>query len=146
MLYEDEKVLTIEEYEKIAKEYMRSFGENQFRLINAEDDREKVEKTALCLSTVSRSLFCLGGFLNTSQLYALTSKQIKIFGKLYNIKLPSAKMPRGDKTQIFLQYNGQESALILALFELSKSSNRCEEIERMLVDRLVLSKNIFARK
>ena len=146
MLYEDEKVLTIDEYEKIAREYMRSYGENQFKFINAEDDKEKVDNAAFYFSAVSRSLFCLGGFLNTSRLYALTCKQIKAFEELYGVKLPNTCLPRGDKPKLFLQYNGYESALILALFELSRSSNHSAELERMIVDRLVLCKNIYACK
>ncbi len=143
MLYEDDKILTIDEYEKIAREYMNSFGENRFKLINAEDDSEKVEKAIQYFSTVNRLLFCLGGFLNTFRLYTLTCKQIKAFEEIYNIKLPFTPAPKGDKSKIFLRYIGNESGLIMSLFELSKTSNHGGELERMITDRLILSKNIF---
>lgn len=146
MLYEDDKILTIDEYQKLAQEYLKALDENNFKLISAEDDMPLVKELFENYSQVSRCLFCLGGFLNTSRLYSLTCKQIKTLQEIYNLKMPKALTVSNDKTKIFLHYLGCESSLILSLIKLSKTSKNIDILERMIIDRLVLTKNIFQKK
>lgn len=143
MLYEDDKILTIDEYEKLAKEYLKSFNDKEFKLISAIDDKNLIQDVLMDFSLISRTLFCLGGFLNTSRLYSLTCKQVKTLQEMYQTSLPNANIPFKDKTKLFLFYIGCENSLILNLLSLSRTSQNSDKIERMIIDRLVLSKNIF---
>ena len=145
MLYEDDKILTIDEYEKVAREYLKAIEENKIELIKVEDDSSLIEEVLHSFACVSRSLFCLGGFLNTSRLYSLTCKQIKTLQEIYNCKMPQAVLPSYDKTKLFLHFVGCESGLILSLNNLAKSSNNAQVLEKMINDRLILCKNIFMK-
>ena len=145
MLYEDDKILTIDEYEKLAREYLTAIEENKIELINVEDDSALIDEMFHSFACVSRALFCLGGFLNTSRLYSLTSKQIKTLQEIYSLKLPHVVLPSYDKTKLFLHFVGCESGLILSLIKLAKSSNNAQVLEKMISDRLVLCKNIFMK-
>ncbi len=145
MLYEDDKILTIDEYEKLAKEYLKAFSDNEFKLIRATDDKNLVQNALTDFALVCRSLFCLGGFLNTSRLYSLTCKQIKSMQEIYQTIPPKVTVPYRDKTRLFLYYLGCENSLILNLINLAKTSQNCDKIEHIIYDRLVLSKNIFLK-
>ena len=145
MLYEDDKILTIEEYEALAREYLKKAEENKIELIKVEDDAAMVEELFCCFARVNQCLFCLGGFLSTGCIYSLTCKQIKTLKQLYDCQLPQVVLPRQDKAKLFLHFVGCESALILSLTSLAKSSNKAQVFERMISDRLVQCKNIFMK-
>ena len=146
MIYEDDKILTMEEYEELAKQYYQSYNKNEFKFINTSEDEVLLDLVFNYFSLVNQSLFRLGGFLNTSKLYTLTNKQIKIFLNLYNKKLPFLSIKQCDKTNTFLNYIGLESQLLLNLINLARIDKNEDIINRIINDRLIAIKNIFLNK
>lgn len=146
MIYEDDKILTMEEYEELAKQYYQSYNKNEFKFINTCEDEVLLDLVFNSFSLVNQSLFRLGGFLNTSKLYMLTNKQIKIFLNLYNKKLPFLSIKQCDKTNTFLNYIGLESQLLLNLINLARIDKNEDIINRIINDRLIAIKNIFLNK
>ncbi len=146
MIYEDDKILTMEEYEELAKQYYQSYNKNEFKFINTSEDEVLLDLVFNSFSLVNQSLFRLGGFLNTSKLYTLTNKQIKIFLNLYNKKLPFLSIKQCDKTNTFLNYIGLESQLLLNLINLARIDKNEDIINRIINDRLIAIKNIFLNK
>ena len=146
MIYEDDKILTMEEYEELAKQYYHSYNKNEFKFINTSEDEMLLDLVFNYFSLVNQSLFRLGGFLNTSKLYTLTNKQIKIFLNLYNKKLPFLSIKQCDKTNTFLNYIGLESQLLLNLINLARIDKNEDIINRIINDRLIAIKNIFLNK
>ena len=146
MIYEDDKILTMEEYEELAKQYYQSYNKNEFKFINTSEDEVLLDLVFNPFSLVNQSLFRLGGFLNTSKLYTLTNKQIKIFLNLYNKKLPFLSIKQCDKTNTFLNYIGLESQLLLNLINLARIDKNEDIINRIINDRLIAIKNIFLNK
>ena len=141
MIYEDDKILTMEEYEELAKQYYQSYNKNEFKFINTSEDEVLLDLVFNSFSLVNQSLFRLGGFLNTSKLYTLTNKQIKIFLNLYNKKLPFLSIKQCDKTNTFLNYIGLESQLLLNLINLARIDKNEDIINRIINDRLIAIKN-----
>lgn len=146
MLYEDDKILTIEEYQKLAQEYLNATKNNHFKFICSDDNQSLVVDVFNNFALVGRNLFYLGGFLNTGRLYSLTCKQIKSLQEIYNFPIPKVSVPFFDKTKIFLNYLGCESALILSLIKLKECDQNCDLIDKILTDRLILTKNLFQKK
>ena len=143
MIYEDDKILSLEEYEDLAKKYYQSLKDRDVKFVDLRENEELIKETMSSFSLVNQCLFRLGGFLNTSKLYFLTNKQIKIFKTLYDVTSDIVNLNFKDKTKTFLQYIGLESQLILNLIDLAKKDKNQEVLDRIINDRLVLLKNIF---
>ena len=143
MIYEDDKILSLEEYEDLAKKYYQSLKNHDVKFVDLRENEELIKETMSSFSLVNQCLFRLGGFLNTSKLYFLTNKQIKIFKTLYDVTPDIVNLNFKDKTKTFLQYIGLESQLILNLIDLAKKDKNQEVLDRIINDRLVVLKNIF---
>ena len=77
MEYNDEQVLSLQDYEKIAKAYAK--GVRNFKIISLdnEETQKLIEPIFELLYSIKASLFVLGGFLGTSKFYSLNERQIK---------------------------------------------------------------------
>lgn len=139
MNYNDEELLNIEEYEKMAKAYASALKSQGFRIVQMEDSYvdglageviESLYKIKVCL-------FTLGGFLNTSSFYSLNERQIKkislIFDKSSN---PTQYRPPYDKTKCLLCFLSEEFKLIKKLINLSENSNYESQIKDIVNARL----------
>ena len=149
MEYNDEKLLSISEYEIMAKAYSQKLKEKGFFFVQI-DGRENNELIAECyklLLKLKSSLFFLGNFLGTGRMYALNERHIKLFQTLFpecdNVERYKI---RGDKTKCFLNMLSLESQLLIKLVDLSQNSPFSSQIDRMLNERLRLSSEIYKIK
>lgn len=148
MEYNDEKLLSISEYETMAKAYSQKLKENGFVFVEI-DARNNDALICECFDLFLKlrsSLFFLGNFLGTGRLYSLNERQIKTFRTLY----PDCEMRRfkirGDKIKCFLNTLSLEFCLISKLNLLAKQSPLSSQLERMINERLLLSSEIYLIK
>ena len=89
MKYDDEKLLSIEEYEVMAKAYSQALKDKGFIFvqIDGRDNEEIIAETFNLLIKIKSLLFHLGNFLNTGHLYSLNERHIKIFQTMYRALL-----------------------------------------------------------
>lgn len=140
MNYKDDIILTIEEYENIAKKYNESLKKNGFKIIKVDNEKNKelIVQTLSLMSEIKSYLFRLGGAFNTGKIYSLNERQIKKMTILFDSPLISTKLQLLDKNKTFLSYISLEFKLIKNLIELKEQSNFESELNRMLNDRLTL--------
>ena len=146
MEYNDEKMSSLEQFERAAKEYAKALNESGFKIIkiNERDKQELVDKIMLLFSQIKLLLFRLGGYLGTGKLYFLTEKQSKKLAILWDEPITkNIKIPLLDKTKTFLKYLGCEFALIKNLIVIKDQSNFESDITRIINDRLTILERIF---
>ena len=144
MDYFDEKLLTTEQYEQIAKAYSKAMKQKGYMIIQVDNEknRELIIQTFEILAKIRSCLFRLGGFLNTSKMFSLNERQIKKMSIIFDCELPSYNITTGDKTKTFLMYLSFESLLIKNLIELKDQSSFENDINRIINDRLILLNQI----
>ena len=144
MDYKDDVILTIEQYENIAKKYSESLKKNGFKIIKVDNEKNKelINQILSLMSKIKSSLFRLGGFFNTSKIYSLNERQIKKMIILFDTSLPIENLQFLDKKKTFSNYIILEFRLIKNLIELKEQSNFESEINRMLNERLTLLSNL----
>lgn len=144
MNYKDDVILTIEQYENIAKKYSESLKKNGFKIIKVDNEKNKelINQILSLMSKIKSSLFRLGGFFNTSKIYSLNERQIKKMIILFDIPLPFENFQFLDKKKTFSNYITLEFRLIKNLIELKEQSNFESELNRILNDRLTLLSNL----
>ncbi len=146
MKYNDEQILSLQEYEIMAKEYTNSLKKRGFIFVqvDSEEVSQLIDETFNLLAMNKTCLFLMGGFLNTSSFYSLNERQIKklriIFD--YGKTLPTFKF-RHDKTECFLKFVGIEARIIKNLLNLSEKTNYEHELKTICQDRLTTMANIF---
>ncbi len=146
MEYKDEQILSIEQYETIAKAYCNALKKRGYKFIKVENEKnqELIEQTFITLSKIKTCLFLMGGFLNTSSLYSLNERQIKKLRIILDYESPLKPFQmKHDKTMCFIKLIGFESELIKLLLILEEESNFENEIKKMIDDRLTLFSTIF---
>lgn len=144
MDYKDDVILTIEQYENIAKKYSESLKKNGFKIIKVDNKKNKelINQILSLMSKIKSSLFRLGGFFNTSKIYSLNERQIKKMIILFDTSLPIENLQFLDKKKTFSNYIILEFRLIKNLIELKEQSNFESEINRILNERLTLLSNL----
>lgn len=146
MEYNDEPILSINEYENMAKAYNEGMKERGFIFVRVdrEMNEQMVEEMFDLFFKINRCLFLMGGFLNTSSMYSLTDRQIKRMRTLfdYNQPMPNYKF-KPDKTSCFLKYIALEFRLLKCLLNMKNHSNYDVQIEQIINDRLIALGNAF---
>lgn len=149
MRYDDEPILSIDEYEVMAKAYSASLKKKGFVIVHIDNEknRELIYQTFDCLYKIKSCLFMLGGFLNTSKLYSMNERQMKKLAVIFDYNEPPIqyRVPT-DKTLCFLEFVGLESLLIKNLIELSEQSNFELEIKEIINYRLNTTNKLFNLK
>lgn len=147
MQYNDDVILNIEDYEKMAKAYASALKSHGFMIVQVEDSevKELYREVFDSLYKIKACLFALGGFLNTSPFYSLNERQIKklslIFdyeGSLINFRPPY------DKTKCLLCFLSQECLLIKSLIKLAESCNYESQIKDIINSRLAKLSDILS--
>ena len=144
--YSDDKLLSIEEYEKIAKAYSSALKNRGFMIvqINDEESQKLLQEVFFQLFTIKTHLFTLGGFLNTSKFYSLNERQIKKLSILFdfNDKISVERTSR-DKTKCLLAFLSTECLLIKNLILLAERCNYESQIRDIINSRLTLLSQIL---
>lgn len=147
MEYNDEQVLSINDYEIMAKAYASELKKRGFMVVQVDsgETKELAENLFEKLLKIKSLLFSLGGFLNTSQFYSLNERQIKKLALLFdaNLSTPHISIPR-DKTKCFLLFLSTEFSVIKNLIELAEKSNYESELKKLIDARLSLLSQILS--
>ena len=146
MNYNDEKLLSIDEYEVMAKAYSAHLRDKGFIFIqvDSEENNELIAEVNELFAQIKSSLFFLGNFLGTGRLYTLTDRQIKLFQTIYpDCTQANSYKIRGDKTKCFLNMIALESTLISKLLTLSENSPFFKQIDTMIRERLYVCGEIY---
>lgn len=139
MEYNDEAILSIGDYEQMAKAYAMALKSKGFMIVQVSDGqmREQVEEIFERLFKIKSLLFALGGFLNTSQFYSLNERQIKKLALLFDFQgSPTTTRPPRDKTKCFLAFLAEECLLIKNLISLAENSNYENHVKDLVSTRL----------
>ncbi len=146
MKYNDEQILSIDEYEAMAKAYSNALKKHGFVFVKVDNEKnqELIVNVFELLSKIKSCLFLMGGFLNTSTLYSLNERQIKRLRVIFDYEEPLTNHHyRRDKTSCFLVFIGLESQLLKVLLQLSEESNFEFELKKIINDRLSALSTIF---
>lgn len=141
MEYNDEKILSISDYEVMAKAYAEQLKKRGFMLvqIDSPESKQLCDECIELMMEIKSQLFALGGFLNTSKIYSLNERQIKKLALLYDCTpTPIKSVYISDKTKLFLSFLSNEFALLKTLIELSSKTNFESEISKIINSRLIL--------
>ena len=147
MEYNDEPILSLQDYELMAREYDSALHKRGFIFVQVDDEQTNamVEVAFLVLAEIKACLFNLGGFLNTSTMYSLNERHIKKLRVIFDYDKPLATFKlRRDKTYCFLRYIGLECKLLKCLLALSERTNYERELKKIYEDRLTTLASIFA--
>ncbi len=146
MEYNDERILSAQEYELMAKEYAKSIKNKGFIFvqIDSEEVSNLAEETFSYLAKSKACLLTMGGFLNTSSFYSLNERQIKKLRIIFDYDKPLENYKtKHDKTACFLMFIGLEARILKNLMQLSEKSNFERELKIIYQDRLTMLENIF---
>lgn len=146
MNYNDDKILSIEEYETMAKAYSDALKEKGFMFVKIDNrkNEELIDNIFSQLAKIKTNLFYMGGFLNTSQFYSLNERQIKKMRIIFDYDQPINTLAMNrDKTINFLNFISNEAILLKQLIKISSQSNFENEIINIVNDRLNLLGEIF---
>ncbi len=146
MNYNDDKILSIEEYEAMAKAYSDALKEKGFMFVKIDNrkNEELIDNIFSQLAKIKTNLFYMGGFLNTSQFYSLNERQIKKMRIIFDYDQPINTLAMNrDKTINFLNFISNEAILLKQLIKISSQSNFENEIINIVNDRLNLLGEIF---
>ena len=106
MEYNDEPILSLQDYELMAREYASALHKRGFIFVQVDDEQTNamVEEAFQVLAEIKACLFNLGGFLNTSTMYSLNERHIKKLRVIFDYDKPLATFKlRRDKTYCFLR-------------------------------------------
>ena len=145
MSYEDDKLLSIEEYEKMALAYSKARKNSEiFLKVEEIKNQSLIDDIFDDMAMIRTCLFNMAGFLNTSRLYSLNERQIKKMRVIFDYEKPlkTCKIKR-DKTLNFLCFIGKEASLIKHLIDISTLSSFEQQLLNIINDRLSLISEIF---
>ena len=146
-MYKDEQILSVNEYEKIAKAYADALKKKRLKIVHSEDffDERLVESIFEKFSIIKACLFALGGFMNTSSFYSLNERQMKKFNIIFDTySFPHKTAPFRDKTKCFISFISNEFSLINDLIKIAEQSSFEEEIKNMTTQRLSIISSLLA--
>ncbi|MBE7074134.1 MAG: hypothetical protein E7379_03485 [Clostridiales bacterium] len=146
MNFIDDKLLSIKEYEVMAKAYADALQKNGFKIINAQEiDENLLNDTFSTFAEIKSLLLALGGFLNTSPFYSLNERQIKKLTIMFDREGIELRTPKlRDKTKNFLSFLSCEFSLIKNLFQIAEKSTFESDIKHIINQRLSLLSQILA--
>lgn len=146
MEYNDDAIMTPEEYGQLAKAYAESQKSPGFVFVKLDRDRERevLGEVFSLLGTLKSNLFALGGFLGTGALFNLNNKHVERLERLFDAEF-SFKQQRfmADKTKCFLNMLSLEARAINKLLELALCSPHVDEIVGMIKERTELVGSLF---
>lgn len=146
MEYNDEPILSLQDYEVMAKEYNKSLKKRGFIFVQIDnyEVEQLVEETFNLLANSKACLFVMGGFLNTSSFYSLNERQIKKMRIIFDYEKPLKTFRlKHDKTTCFLTFVGLEIRILKNLLLLCEKSNFEREIRTIYQDRISNLEQIF---
>lgn len=146
MEYNDEKFLSIEEYQLMAKAYTDALKQKGFKLVTSLSPNEaEVLSLIEKLYKAKALLLCLGGFLGTGRVYSLNERQIDKTLIIFDAQpFQQAKVKSRDKTKCFLEFLSNEFALINQLNLIAEQTSFEQEIKNMTTQRLNLLSEILS--
>ncbi len=145
-MYNDEQLLSISDYENLAKAYSSALKSKGFMVvqIDSEENRILLNETFNNLYSIKSYLFSLGGFLNTGKFYSLNERQVKKLSVLFDYERQDFKInPPHDKTKCLLKFLSCECQLIKNLITLSDRTNYESQLRDMINARLNLLSEIL---
>ena len=146
MEYNDEQILSVEDYEVMAKAYASTMKSKGFIFIQVDSIVVKalIEETFDFLAEIKTCLFIMGGFLNTASFYSLNERQIKKLRIIFDYSSPLQTFKlKHDKTLCFLRFLGLEAKVLKNLLSLAEKTNYETELKKMVDDRLITLGNTF---
>ena len=146
MQYNDEQILSVEDYEVMAKAYASTMKSKGFIFIQVDSSVVKalIEETFDFLAEIKTCLFIMGGFLNTASFYSLNERQIKKLRIIFDYSSPLQTFKlKHDKTLCFLRFLGLEAKVLKNLLSLAEKTNYETELKKMVDDRLITLGNTF---
>ncbi len=146
MEYNDEQILSVEDYEVMAKAYASTMKSKGFIFIQVDSSVVKalIEETFDFLAEIKTCLFIMGGFLNTASFYSLNERQIKKLRIIFDYSSPLQTFKlKHDKTLCFLRFLGLEAKVLKNLLSLAEKTNYETELKKMVDDRLITLGNTF---
>lgn len=146
MEYNDEQILSVEDYEVMAKAYASTMKSKGFIFIQVDSSVVKalIEETFDFLAEIKTCLFIMGGFLNTASFYSLNERQIKKLRIIFDYSSPPQTFKlKHDKTLCFLRFLGLEAKVLKNLLSLAEKTNYETELKKMVDDRLITLGNTF---
>lgn len=146
MEYNDERLQSQEDYQKLATAYADALKQNGFQIISvSQPHQQDIEEIFGNLYKIKSLLFCMGGFLGTSAFYSLNERQLEKFKLIFEYtSCPSSPIKTRDKTKCFLSFVSTELSLINQLNTIAEQSPFENEIKRMVTQRLTSLSKILA--
>lgn len=146
MNYNDEKLLSPQAYQEMAKAYQKTLQDKGFVFVSLDNSKEEafLHEVMELFYNIKNNLFALGGFLGTGTLYNLNEKEIAKMQSLYNkeFDLPQKSFSH-DKVKSFLSLLSLESKLINKLLSLAENSSYSSEIFSIIKERTQLSASLY---
>jgi len=146
-MYNDEGLLPVEDYEKMAKAYANMLKQKGLKIINIQEeiDQTIIHEIFDKLLNIKSLLFAMGGFLNTSRFYSLNERHINKLSIMFDYEFsPSQGLKSHDKTKCFLSFTSCEFALIKLLLSILDKTVFERDIKNIINDRLSLISQILA--
>ena len=145
MEYNDERLQSQEDYQKLATAYADALKEKGFQIISiSRPSQQDIAAVFEKLYKIKSLLFCMGGFLGTSTFYSLNERQLEKFKLIFEYISPhSSSIKTHDKTKCFLSFISAELSLINQLNTIAEQSPFEIEIKRMITQRLISLSNIL---
>lgn len=146
MRYEDDRLLSLDEYAVMAKAYSDGLKKQGFMFIqvDARENDELVNEIFEIFTQIASLLKYLNGFLGTDRLLKLTQKQLSAYQVMYpSCELSISYRIRGDKTRCFLHLLSLESKLLGRLLILIERSPFSNHLSSFVKERLYLCGEIY---
>ncbi len=146
-MYNDEQLLSINDYENLAKAYSSALKSKGFMIVQVDNEENRILLNEVFnnIYNIKSYLFCLGGFLNTSKFYSLNERQLKKLSILFDHDGKDFKVsPPRDKTKCLLKFLSTECQLIKNLIVLSERTSYESQLRDMINARLNLLSEILS--
>lgn len=144
-MYNDEPILSIEEYQKLAKAYSKELQNKGFMFVAIDKQKEKLlsQKAVETLHQIKGLIFSLSGFMGTGALYGPTVNHIKILSSFCSFSPSQTKKFSRDKTKGFLNLISLENSLLGCLSELLLNSPNYAQILEIIEERTFLQSKLY---
>lgn len=141
MEYNDSKIPTLEDYEKLAKAYAESLKDKGFVFIRLDNENYNflLDEVFDILFKLRATYRFLGTFLEANQFLELTNGHIEKLRNLFDYKKNRGFRIRGDRTKAFLNSVSLENRLIIKLNSLAQKSDFFNELSQLCLERLHMS-------
>lgn len=145
MFYDDEKLATEENINKMAKAYQKNLNKG-FLFVRLDGGQEEalLQDVMETFWGINSILLSLGGFLGTGAMLSINQKEALSLSKLYhkNFSFPQKKIAH-DKTKTFLSLLSHENHLTSKLISLAMQSDFAGEIFEIIKERSSFYESLF---